>query len=125
MEGKKIQIQGGVLAAACLALVVSLTSVTPPLSNALLVAVFAAAIAVPTNMLLFLSPDLSSGSPPFPPAARWHLRCISLAFLSAYLSVAALFWHFSVFASVGFLFLSLLSFLFLRGLARAKRERGQ
>lgn len=125
MEGKNIQKQAGILGAGSLAVVISLLSMPRPLPTALVVAAFLAAIALPLNVVLFLSPDLSAGHTKptqMPLLAKWHICLYLFAFPSAFLCVAALFWHVSVLASVVFLSLSGFGLLFLFLVLKAKRE---
>jgi hypothetical protein len=124
MEDKNIQKQAGILGAASLAVVVSLLSMPRPLPIELVVASYLAAVALPLNVALFLSPDLSDSKAKIDASslARWHIRFYLVAFPSAFVCVAALFWHVCVPAGVVFLCLSCVGLRFLFSIRRAKQE---
>ena len=126
MKNENIQKQAGILGAASLAVVISLLSMPHPLSTPLLVAAYLAAVALPLNVALFLSPDLSAGytKPPVPLLVRLHVYFYMLAFPSAFLCVAALLWHVCEPVSVVFVLLSLIALGFLFSIRRAK-QRGE
>jgi uncharacterized membrane protein YesL len=128
MKKTELQIQGGILGAACFAALIQSLSVSPPLKTPLLFAVFALAVAIPTNVLRYLLPDLSNFRQPGrrqPLLVALYFWLVSpVGYLSALLSVAFLFWHFCGFAACVFLLLSALCFAFLMFVSRqTKRDR--
>jgi fatty acid desaturase len=126
MKKTQLQIQGGILGAACFAALIRLISESPPIKPPLLLAVFALAVAIPTNVLLYLVPDLSKFRLPGrrqPRLVALYYYLQAIANLCAFLSIAALFWHLCLGAALLFLCISLASVLGLLSIRKTVKRK--
>ena len=126
MNNKQLQIQGGVLGAASFAAMLQLIAQPHPLGCPLLFSLFAFGVALPSNVVLFLVPDLTiyrkpgSQQPVLIGLYYYFQFAARLCFL---LATAALFWSVSVAAAVLFLGISLLAFLYLIAVHRTTKQK--
>jgi len=116
MNNNKLQIQGGAMGAASFAAILQLIAQPHPLSCPMLFAVFAFAVALPSNVVLFLVPDLTEYRKPGrqqPVLIALYYYLQTTARLGFLLATAALLWSVCVSAAVLFLGIALPALAYL------------